>query len=561
MTKNAVGSKILKKEQVLISIFLIAILVMSSGSVVAFAKSNVHVVKPNCPPGQTPPKGCSDDTANIQAALNACTGPGPWCTVQLVKGTYYLASQITVYGFQGSFVGAGQGQTNIVGLPSMPSPNKAYNIPCAGYDPTLPGNGCSSTYGNPAGGVPFWVGYPGMGPDGSGSPEGSGTPNPWPALFTFEGGSIAISGMTMTDTSPTPTSGWYFPAIDGGSFQTALVAPIVITGPGLGTSMVSAAIDHVSMVGVAGDFGGYNIGDGVYISGKTLPSTWYNVEGDPYPITGTYSITNSVFNNIGTPAQANFLVNSNVVICGNTINDVITPPVGFVPYEIEVFDNSNTNVLICNNQGTEPNSNAVDVFQGGLKTGLSPSKVTITGNNFPVSGGGTAVALLDFEPFSGAAPTLSAVVSGNTFQSIYAGESVWDTSVIYSLSLKSTIVSLNSIAGGGQPGIYVNGGPGTIIGNKIAGASTGIWLDAVSGVQVAGNIVTNSLMSGIALTNFNFPGLGTTPSSNNVIIGNSVHGSGICTATQGCDLWWDGSGTGNVFHWNFCTTSQPSGLC
>jgi len=551
----------LKKEQVLISIFLITILVLSSGSMVAFAKSNAHVVKPNCPPGQTPlTKGCSDDTANIQAALNACTGSGPWCTVQLVRGTYYLASQITAYGFQGSFVGAGQGQTNIVGLPDMPSPNPTYDIQCAGYDKTLPGNGCTSLYGNPAGGVPFWVGYPGMGPDGSGSPQGSETPNPWPALFTFEGGSITISGMTMTDTSPTPTNGWYLPAIDGGSFQTALVAAIVITGPGLGTSMVSAAIDHVSMVGAAGDWGGGNTGDGVYISGKTLPSTWYNVEGDPYPITGTYSITNSVFDNIETPAQANFLVNSKVVICGNTISMEIVPTIP--PYEIDVFDNSNTNVLICGNRGTVSYGEAINVWQGALKSGLLPSTVTITDNNFQVNQGANGAVLLDFEPFSGAAPTLNAVVSGNVFQnSPYTPtctpfpSCIWGYSVIVSVALKSTTVSLNNIAGGGADGIYLNGGPGTIIGNTITGAFDGVSLDVASGVHVAGNVIRNSVDNGINVTSINYAGsVPGTPSSNDFIMGNFVHNSGTY------DLYWDGQGTGNVWCHNIYQTSSPSVL-
>jgi len=546
MKSHVVGSKILKKEQVLISIFLITILVLSSGCMVAFAKSNTYVVKPS---GDT--TGATD-TAAIQAALNKCTGGDPHCTVQLLSGTYYISSQITVYGFQGSFVGAGQGQTNIMALGNMPSPSKAYNIPCVGYDKTLPGNGCSSTYGNPAGGVPFWVGYPGMGPDGSGSPEGSGTPNPWPALFTFEGGSIAISGMTMTDTSPTPTNGWYLPAIDGGSFQTALVAPIVITGPSLGVSMVSAAIDHVSMVGVAGDFGGFNIGDGVYISGKTLPPGWSNPEGDPYPIQGTYSVTNSVFDEISTFAQANFLVNSKVVICGNTFSYDIIPTLP--PYEIDVFDNSNTNALICGNRGTVSYGEAINVWQGALKSGLLPSTVTITGNSFQVNQAANAVAMLDFEPFSGAAPTLNAVVSGNTFQNTYAGGNAWYDGVIVSASLKSTIISLNNVAGGGSDGIYLNNGPGTIFGNTITGAYDSISLDVASGVHVAGNVIRNSVDNGINVMSFNYAGsASTSPSSNDFIIGNFLHNSGTY------DLYWD-QATGSVNnHWcaNIFTSSSP----
>ena len=540
MIKHVVGSKIVKKEQVLISIFLIAILVLSSGSMVAFAdRSQTLVVKPS---GDT---SGATDTPAIQAALNKCTSGDPRCTVQLLSGTYYISSQITVYGFQGSLVGAGQGQTNIVALGNMPSPNPAYNIPCQGY-PT-----CTSTTGT-AGGVPYWAGYPGMGPDGTGSPQGSGTPNPWPALFTFEGGSIAISAMTLTDTSPTPTMGYYMPAIDGSGFYQGLISAIIITGPPAPT-VTSATIDHVSMVGGAGDWGGYNIGDGVWIAGRVLPSGWSNPDGDPYPITGTYSVTNSKFVNVETPAAGDILVNSNLAICGNAFSNSV-PPTSYA-INIEVFDNSNTNVLICNNQGTMSDANDVVVFQGLFRSGLSPFKVTITGNNFQVNDEGSAVAMYDFEPYSGAAPTLSAVVSGNTFQNSYAEGVDWYASVFYSISLKSTIVSSNNIAGGGSDGIYLNGGPGAIIGNTITGAANGVLLDVASGVHVAGNVIRNTGVNGIVVMSFNYAGSAiTTPSSNDYVIGNFVHNSGTA------DLYWDGLGTNNHWCGNIYKTSSPSVL-
>ena len=56
-----------------------------------------------------PPNG-SDDTNNIQAALNACVAQGPGCTVQLQAGTY-LTRQLVTYNFQGTFKGMGQDST------------------------------------------------------------------------------------------------------------------------------------------------------------------------------------------------------------------------------------------------------------------------------------------------------------------------------------------------------------------------------------------------------------------------------------------------------------------
>jgi hypothetical protein len=172
MSSYVVGSKILKKEQVLISIFVMAILVLSSCSMVAFAKSNTYVVKPNG----------HDDTSDIQAAFNTC-GSSPGCTVQLVAGTYYIG-QIAVFGFQGRFVGMGQGVTSIQALPNLPSPNPSYDTDT----------------------VPFWAALP--------TPASVPMANPWPALFTFVNGAFVISGMsinerytatTCTATTPCPT--------------------------------------------------------------------------------------------------------------------------------------------------------------------------------------------------------------------------------------------------------------------------------------------------------------------------------------------------------------------
>jgi len=532
MEKYVVGTKkILKKEQVLISIFLISILVLSSGGMVAFAKNNVHVVKPTG----------VDDTSDIQNALNACVGAGPTCTVQLLTGTYYITSQITVYGFQGSFVGAGQGLTTIT-VPSgisFPSPGAAYNIPCTLVTPT-PSTGPACV---PDTGSAFGAGLP-------------GPSNPWPVMFTFFGGVFTISGMTITDPNSVAVSpGYYYYQDPSYTLWTSLYAAVFITGGTPDQPRASAMIDHVTVLGASGDFEGTNIQTAILYAG-TVPQPGASNFFYEIFLPGTFSVTNSLFEGVASGPWASAAIDATVTVCYNTFTNDPGPATGF-------DDVSNTKLTFCGNQFTTPSyGNDIDGFQGLVPTPLLPSTIYITNNNAQVGEGGSAVGLIDFGPTNFGNPiSLSAVISGNTFQNSYPVESSWYYSVIYSLSLKSTIVSLNSIAGGGQPGIYLNGGPGTIIGNKIAGASTGIWLDAVSGVQVAGNIVTNSLMSGIALTDFNYGGFGTTPSSNNMITGNFVHNSGACTLTQGCDLWWDGLGTGNVFHWNYCMTSQPSGLC
>jgi len=267
MIEHFVGKKkILKKEQVLISIFLIAILVLSSGSMVAFAKSNTHVVKPDG----------VNDTSDIQNALNLCVGVGPHCTVQLIAGTYYITSQITVYGFQGNFVGAGQGLTTI----SVPSGT------------SLP----SPTVNSAA--APYWTVNP-------------GASNPWPSLFTFVGGTFSISGMTITDPnydavgSPsTPSSPrWYnwCGMTCTGSFYNSLFAAIYITGGIPQQPRASAIVDHVSVVGAPGDAEGpntANMWNGILYGGAFVQPA-QNVPGGNFAdlilLPGTLSVTNGVF--------------------------------------------------------------------------------------------------------------------------------------------------------------------------------------------------------------------------------------------------------------------------
>jgi len=289
-----------------------------------------------------------------------------------------------------------------------------------------------------------------------------------------------------------------------------------------------------------------------------LPSSWSNPEADIIPLTGTFSVTNSVFDDVYGGPYTNYLANSNVAFCDNTVSSAGLPTNAF--WAIGVVDISNTNVLICRNQGTVPGGVAVYALQSIYKSGLLPSTVTITDNNFQVNQGANAVVLQDAgEANFGTPVTLSAVVSGNTFQNSYAGpqnsQNAWGYSVIASITLRSTIISLNNIAGGGSDGIYLNGGPGTVIGNTITGAYDSVSLDVASGVHVAGNVIRSSVDDGINVMSFNYAGSSTTaPSSNDFIVGNFVHNSGTY------DLYWDGSGTNNHWCGNVYTSSSPSVL-
>jgi parallel beta-helix repeat protein len=192
-------------------------------------------------------------------------------------------------------------------------------------------------------------------------------------------------------------------------------------------------------------------------------------------------------------------------------------------------------------------------------TGVSPSTVYVTNNNFQASQDANAVVLYD------GVDSLKAVVSGNTFTTDSTCTSKWEaegwcynaptvewySSVVASMSLVNVVVSQNTIFGGATGstsanGIYVTGGPGQLSGNTVTGSYIGVWLNATTGVQVTGNVIKNSAWYGIALTK---------GSSDNVITGNLIMNSGKF------DLYWDTTGTGNVWKADVCQKSSPPGLC
>jgi len=445
-----------------------------------------------------------DDTSDIQAAFNICTSHYWLCTIQLVKGTYYT-DQITVFGFQGSFVGKGIGRTVIQALPNLPAPAAAYNTPSS----------------------PFWAAAP-------------GPSNPWPDLFTFENGTFAISGMTFNDSysDPIASPGWYY--YGSPTPSTALIDAIEITG-----LQADVAIDHVAVLGTSGDELGTNMWNGIVYEGSILPSGWTNAFSQVTPISGAFSTTYSTFSSVASGPWIDSIASATVAVCYNTITNSPSP-LGF-------FDASNSQLLFCGNHvsGVQFYS-AFAALQSEYLPGLLPSTVYVIGNEFQVSDGANAAWLEDFGPLNfGTAPTLSAVVSGNVFQTdtscgCYAGSYPGDYSVLLSISLASFDVSKNTFLGGGAAGVYVDGGPGVVSGNVILGSYVGVNLNATDGVHVTGNLITNSAWWGIGLTN---------GSSDNVVAHNIVTGSGEY------DLYWDTTGTGNVWFGNVCQTSSPSGLC
>jgi hypothetical protein len=148
-----------------------------------------------------PPNGVND-TANIQAALNACVAQGPNCTVQLQAGRY-LTKQVVTYNFRGTFKGMGQDRTIIEALP---------NLPVVLLDPVTGGECAPNT-----------------------------TTCPWPSLMIFVDGDIHVSDLSIRIAAPpgTATAPWV------GLFTTLLDALRF-----MGQNPTDVSIDRISIEGL-----------------------------------------------------------------------------------------------------------------------------------------------------------------------------------------------------------------------------------------------------------------------------------------------------------------------
>jgi hypothetical protein len=221
---------------------------------------------------RVPPPNGSDDTANIQGALNACVAHGPGCTVQLRAGTY-LTRQLVTYNFQGTFTGMGQGETTIEALPALL---------VTATDPFFNGECAPNT-----------------------------TDCLWPDLIIFVDGDIKVSGFTLNLPAIPATQVWYIAG-----------TPATVINDGIrfmGKNPTNAAVDRVAVKGALDDSPtscpGYNLCNAVTFAGEFPRS---QTPFDYYFLSGTFSLSSSHFSTVqlGTVVDG-FLENSRITIGGS----------------------------------------------------------------------------------------------------------------------------------------------------------------------------------------------------------------------------------------------------
>lgn len=219
-----------------------------------------------------PPPNGQDDTANIQAALNACVVQRPGCTVQLQAGRY-LTRQLVTYNFQGTVKGMGVDSTTIEALHPL-----FVNIPDVSLGECIPNT----------------------------------TTCLWPTLILFVEGDIHVSDLSIRITAPlgTATTGWLF----GGLRFTDLIDAVRF----MGQYPTKAFVDRISIEGMADNSptsSGFNLINGVIFPGEFPRSS---APFDYYFLSGSLQVRNSTFKSMddGIAAGA-FLTSSQIIVGGS----------------------------------------------------------------------------------------------------------------------------------------------------------------------------------------------------------------------------------------------------
>jgi hypothetical protein len=386
----------------LTAMFISACLIVAVGVPAAVAGSTVSVPAPNG----------TDDTANIQSALNACVARGPGCTVQLRAGRY-LTQQLVAYNFQGTFKGMGQEKTTIEALPALP------------------------------------VTIPDVFTNGECAPNTSDCL--WPSLIIFVDGDINVSDFTINVPSVPATQTYY-----------AFGTPTTYLNDGIrfmGKNPTNAAVRRVSFEGApdgsATSCPNYNFCNAVTYAGEFPRS---QTPFDYYFLSGSFSVSSSNFNNVqlGVVADA-FLRNVTVVIGGSPLAGNMFENVDLVGPFLTTSDNSLEEVSYNTSNG-----NAAPVLIGPWISSVfvptKPSTYLIHHNNLKTAGPfANGIQIVD----DSSSRTVNAFVFDNTIEvqgTAFNGIGAYFTTgtFIANNRIGGTAIDAIGIWGGTQATVLVN---------------------------------------------------------------------------------------------------------
>jgi len=354
----------MKLNRVLLTIAIITLLY----SATANATCNSRYVRWSHKTITVLPTG-SDDTANLQCAFDlGATIPG--VTLQLSKGTF-ITGRLVVDGFNGTVRGMGMNVTTIRNpdTPLYVTPGDFYMVPP------------NSPYFAP------------------------------PYLLVFLGGDYNVTDLGLSIVGGNPATDWSIFGIRDwlGHGITSLAGPLVILGSATdnGYRKANASFQRVAVKGELSDdpLYGYNTYNGIFYEGFVGPEL--------LPIKGTFKVTDSAFQTVGSSTPVDNLVDSRVSLTGNKLSDVVVGG--------EILDLKNTVYEFAHNQVT--GYYGIDLYDNCIGSesncGTSASYLSITNNIFR----GTEGVWLDATFAKGTA----ALVLGNNFSlvndiAVYLGE-------------------------------------------------------------------------------------------------------------------------------------------
>jgi hypothetical protein len=356
-----------------------------------------------------------NDTANLQAAFNAAVKAGPGSTVQLSVGHFYT-NTILAQSFNGTFKGAGEGQTVI-------------DTPRA-LDPTAP------AVNDPSFATTAF--------------------EPFAFLFGFSGGNVRVSAMSVDITADAPADPWSAHEAIG---ATNIQDIFLITGS------ANSSFDQVGFTAAASDDPntGYNVGCGIGIQGNIVfdENPADELYGNPLhvgPTDGSDSVTRCSFSGfIGVEAigltRGSLVVGGSAAL-GNVFNDYWAGCL--------YLDNGNSNFLVSHNQIQASGAHAVWCIQGwvandsDLPNQLPPlpaPRFRISDNLIQTSGTASGVNLWDFTRLFGSACRLDASITGNRFV-LGTGPGTYGDG-IGEFATQDIPCLDNSFSGSAQYGIYI----------------------------------------------------------------------------------------------------------
>ena len=369
------------------------------------------------------PPNRTDDTANIQSALDACVAHGPGCTVQLAAGTYHTR-QLVGYNFHGTFRGIGTDRTTIEALPYLPV-TLDFLQPC----------------------------------------QPNTTTCLWPTLIIFVDGDISISDLSvhMTATDGTATVSWP----GSGAGNTYIETGIRLMGQDSTTNVHIARFEEEGRPDDTSPFG-FNVNNGIMYTGElsgssanpvTLPC---GAAGGFYFVSGSYTVRNSSFKMMGDGVSQDGCVRSSHVVIGgspSTGNSFENLATGI---DLESAENSDFEVSY-NTVSAIGNSMWVIPWVSSIFVPSKPSRYLIHDNKFFTTGTSSAgIILYNDTPDD---PWIDAAIWDNSIQ---LKESLSDG--LDAANTKDTVVFNNTVTGSGYDAIGLYGSTASaVILNNVSG--------------------------------------------------------------------------------------------